>query len=40
VVPLTQVPTALRDVVMEWRNTRAANLLFTHRDTTILASWR
>jgi hypothetical protein len=37
VVPLTQVPTALRDVVMEWRNTRAAALLFTHRDTAILA---
>ena len=37
VVPLTQVPTALRDVVMEWRNTRAATLLFTHRDTAILA---
>jgi von Willebrand factor type A domain len=37
VVPLTQVPTALRDVVMEWRNTRAASLLFGHRDTAILA---
>lgn len=36
-VPLTQVPTALRDIVMEWRNTRAASLLFTHRDTAILA---
>ena len=36
-VPLTEVPTALRDVVMEWRNTRAANLLFTHRETAILA---
>ena len=35
-VPITQVPTALRDIVMEWRNTRAASLLFTHRDTAIL----
>jgi hypothetical protein len=37
VVPLTQVPAALRETVMEWRNTRAASLLFTHRDTAILA---
>jgi hypothetical protein len=37
VVPLTQVPAALRDTWMEWRNTRAASLLFTHRDTAILA---
>jgi von Willebrand factor type A domain len=37
VVPLTQVPAALRETVMEWRNTHAASLLFTHRDTAILA---
>jgi hypothetical protein len=37
VVPLTQVPAALRETVLEWRNTRAASLLFTHRDTAILA---
>jgi von Willebrand factor type A domain len=37
VVPLTQVPAALRETVMEWRNTRAASLLFTHRETAILA---
>jgi hypothetical protein len=37
VVPLTQLPTGLRDTFFEWRNTRAANLLFTHRDTAILA---
>ncbi|HEV2985972.1 MAG TPA: vWA domain-containing protein [Vicinamibacterales bacterium] len=36
-VPLTQVPAALRETVLEWRNTRAASLLFTHRDTAILA---
>ena len=36
-VPLTQVPTVVRDTVMEWRNTRAATLLFQHRDTAILA---
>ena len=28
---------ALRNVVIEWRNTRAVNLLFSHRDTAILA---
>ena len=36
-VPITQVPSLVRDSVMEWRNTRAASLLFQHRDTAILA---
>jgi len=37
VVPLTIVPSLVRDTVIEWRNTRAATLLFAHRDTAILA---
>jgi hypothetical protein len=36
VVPITQVPSGLRDIIFEWRNTRAASLLFTHRETAIL----
>ena len=36
-VPITQVPSLVRDTVMEWRNTRAATLLFQHRETAILA---
>jgi Ca-activated chloride channel homolog len=38
VVPITQVPAVVRDVVFEWRNTRAADLLFTHRTDAILAA--
>jgi len=37
VVPITQVPTLIRDTFFEWRNTRAATLLFLHRDIAILA---
>ena len=33
----SRVPTALRDTFFEWRNTRAASLLFTHRDLAILS---
>jgi hypothetical protein len=38
VVPITQVPAVVRDTVFEWRNTRAADLLFTHRTDAILAA--
>jgi VWA domain-containing protein len=38
VVPITQVPAVVRDTLFEWRNTRAADLLFTHRTDAILAS--
>ena len=36
-VPLTIIPSLVRDTVIEWRNTRAATLLFAHRDTAVLA---
>jgi hypothetical protein len=36
-VPITQVPTLIRDTITEWRNTNPAALLFVHRDTAILA---
>ena len=36
-VPLTAVPAALRRTVLDWRNLRAADLLFTHRSDAILA---
>ncbi len=35
-VPIAQIRALLRDTVIEWRNTDAANLLFQHRDTAIL----
>jgi len=38
VVPITQVPAVVRDVVFEWRNARAADLLFTHRTDAIIAA--
>jgi Ca-activated chloride channel homolog len=38
VVPISQVPSVIRDSIFEWRNTRAADLLFTHRDVAIIAS--
>ena len=37
-VPITQVPAVVRDVVFEWRNARAADLLFTHRTDAIIAA--
>ncbi len=37
VVPITQLPAVVRDVIFEWRNARAADLLFTHRDDSIIA---
>jgi hypothetical protein len=37
VVPITQVPAVIRDVIFEWRNARTADLLFTHRDDSIIA---
>ena len=36
-VPITQVPAVIRDVILEWRNARTADLLFTHRDDAIIA---
>jgi VWA domain-containing protein len=38
VVPITQVPAVVRDAVFEWRNARAADLLFTHRTDAIIAA--
>lgn len=35
-VPVTTVPAVVRDTVFEWRNTRAADLLFAHRDAAVL----
>lgn len=35
-VPLTQIPLLVRDAVFDWRNTRAADLLFTRRDAAVL----
>ena len=35
-VPITHVPTLIRDAITEWRNTNAAALLFVHRDTAVL----
>jgi hypothetical protein len=37
VVPITQLPAVVRDAIFEWRNARAADLLFTHRDDSIIA---
>ena len=37
-VPISQVPSVIRDTIFEWRNTRTADLLFTHRDVAIIAS--
>ena len=37
-VPITQVPAVVRETVFEWRNTRAADLLFTHRTDAIIAA--
>jgi Ca-activated chloride channel family protein len=36
VVPITAVPSSIRESIFDWRNTRAADLLFTHRDTAVL----
>jgi len=37
VVPLSAVPAALQRVVLDWRNVRAADLLFSRRNTAVLA---
>jgi hypothetical protein len=37
VVSITQVPALLRDGLNQWRNVRAADLLFTHRSDAIIA---
>jgi hypothetical protein len=37
VVPITQLPAVVRNVILEWRNARTADLLFTHRDDSIIA---
>ncbi|HEX3645531.1 MAG TPA: VWA domain-containing protein, partial [Vicinamibacterales bacterium] len=36
-VPITQLPAIVRDVIFEWRNARTQDLLFTHRDDSIIA---
>ena len=36
-VPITQLPAVVREAVLDWRNVRAADLLFTHRNDAILA---
>ena len=36
-VPITQVPSLLRDSIVDWRNVRAADLLFSHRDAAVIA---
>src|SRR5262249_13257630 len=38
VVPIPQVPASIREVVFEWRNSRAADLLFTHRTDAIIVA--
>jgi len=38
VVAITQVPAVIRETVIEWRNSRAADLLFTHRNDAIIAT--
>jgi hypothetical protein len=38
VVPITQVPAVLREAIVEWRNIRTADLLFTHRSDALLAT--
>ncbi len=35
-VPISAVPSSIRESIFDWRNTRAADLLFTHRDTAVL----
>ena len=35
-VPITAVPSSVRESIFDWRNTRAADLLFTRRDTAVL----
>jgi von Willebrand factor type A domain len=37
-VPITRVPALLHDAFIDWRNVRATDLLFTHRDMAILAT--
>jgi Ca-activated chloride channel homolog len=37
VVPISAVPAAIQRTVLDWRNLRAADLLFTHRDDAVLA---
>ena len=37
-VPITQVPAVIREAILEWRNIRTADLLFTHRSDALLAT--
>ena len=37
-VPISQVPAILREAFIDWRNTRAADLLFTHRAAAVIAA--
>jgi len=36
VVPLSAVPATIRRTVLDWRNLRTSDLLFTHRDAAVL----
>jgi hypothetical protein len=38
VVPITQLPAVVRETIIDWRNVRAADLLFTHRNDAIIAA--
>jgi Ca-activated chloride channel homolog len=37
VVPLSSVPTALGRAIVDWRNLRTADLLFSHRDAAVIS---
>ena len=37
-VPITRIPSLLQEAFIDWRNVRAADLLFTHRDIAVLAT--
>lgn len=36
-VPITQVPSLLRDSILDWGTVRSADLLFSHRDAAVIA---
>jgi hypothetical protein len=38
VVPITQLPAVIRETIIDWRNVRAADLLFTHRSDAIITA--
>jgi hypothetical protein len=36
VVPVTAVPALIRDTIFEWRNTPTADLLYAHRNASVM----